>query len=225
MEATESYRPFYEHEADFYPISAQEEPAYVHRRNLVRRLLPRDVGPAIFDAGCADGAMCADLAAWTRAQVVGMDIAWNRTRRARERAARASFLQGDLYRIPFPDGTFPLVVCADLLEHLDDPATAMRELVRVASRYVILTVPYAIRVEKTLCPHCLREYYLYGHQHSFGTEGVERLARDAGASVVRFRHLIPMFECRRYRWFPPLKWLLWGHFKQSGTLGALLRKG
>ena len=33
-----------------------------------------------------------------------------------------------------------------------------------------------------------------------------------------------MFECRRYKWFPPLKWLIWDHFKNSGTLGALLTK-
>ena len=42
--------------------------------------------------------------------------------------------------------------------------------------------------------------------------------------VARFEHVIPMFECRRYKWLPPLKWLLWEHFKDSGTLGALLRK-
>jgi len=42
--------------------------------------------------------------------------------------------------------------------------------------------------------------------------------------VTRFEHVIPMFECRRYKWLPPLKWLIWDHFKDSGTLGALLRK-
>jgi len=50
-------------------------------------------------------------------------------------------------------------------------------------------------------------------------------ARGAGAEVTRFEHVIPMFECRRYKWLPPLKWLIWDHFKDSGTLGALLRKG
>ena len=49
-------------------------------------------------------------------------------------------------------------------------------------------------------------------------------AQAAGADVTRFEHVIPMFECRRYKWFPPLKWLIWDHFKNSGTLGALLQK-
>ena len=116
------------------------------------------------------------------------------------------------------------MVCADLLEHLDHPDRAVKELVRVSNRNVVLSVPYCINIEQTLCPHCLGEYYLYGHQHSFGKEGIERMAREAGASVEKFDHLVPMFECRRYRWFPPLRWLLWDHFKNSGTLGARLRK-
>jgi len=65
----------------------------------------------------------------------------------------------------------------------------------------------------------------FGHQHSFGKQGLSELAERAGARVTRFEHVIPMFECRRYKWFPPLKWLIWGHFKNSGTLGALVQKG
>ena len=75
-----------------------------------------------------------------------------------------------------------------------------------------------------LCPHCGDDYFLYGHQHSFGREGMQKLADAAGAKVERYDHMIPLFECRRYKWFPPLKWLIWGHFKNSGTLGALIEK-
>jgi ubiquinone/menaquinone biosynthesis C-methylase UbiE len=224
MTPPESYRRFYEYEADIYRINPEDEPAFLHRRNLVRRLLPEGVRSPILDAGCGDGAMCDDLVGRTGATVVGVDLSLKRALRGCEGTARAVFAQGNLYRLPFRDDTFPLVLCADLLEHLDDPASAVRELVRVSSRHVLVTVPYRIQVEKTLCPHCLREYFLYGHQHSFGKEGVTAMARDAGATVDRFEHLIPMFECRRYRYFPFLKWLVWGHFKNTGTLGALLLK-
>ena len=112
-----------------------------------------------------------------------------------------------------------------LLEHLDDPKAAMKELARVSSRWILVTVPYCIDIEKTLCPHCGNDYFLYGHQHSFGKDGINELAAAAGARVERFEHLIPLFECRRYKWFPPLKWLVWSHFKNTGTLGALIRVG
>jgi len=223
--ATELYRDFYEHEAEQYRITREAEPAWVHRRNLVRRLLPRRVEGPVLDAGSGDGAMSDDLARTLDVPVIGVELALRRARFAREHHGRASFLLGSIYELPFPDGSFSLVVCADLLEHLDDPGRAVAELVRVSSGHVIVTVPYCIDIETTLCPHCLREYYLYGHQHSFGREGIREMTRACGAGVERFEHLVPMFECRRYRWFPPLKWLVWSHFKDSGTLGARLAKG
>lgn len=224
MTTPDLYRTFYEHEADQYRITAESEPAWIHRRNLVHRLLPRTIDGMILDAGCGDGAMTEDLARHTGAGAIGVDLSLKRARYASTADARASFGLGSIYELPFPDNSFALVICADLLEHLDDPERAVRELVRVSKNQVILTVPYAIRIETTLCPHCLKDYYLYGHQHSFGRDGLTGLATAAGASVETFEHLIPMFECRRYKLFPPLKWLLWSHFKNSGTLGARLRK-
>jgi len=223
MTAPASYREFYEHEADQYRITREAEPAWIHRRNIVHRLLPA-APTTILDAGCGDGAMSADLAQTTGARVVGIDLSTKRAGYARRQFGSARYAIGSLYELPFPDGAFATVVCADLLEHLDDPERAVAELVRVSSGRVVITVPYKIRIETTLCPHCNEEYYLYGHQHSFGREGIERLAHSAGATVDRFEHLIPMFECRRYKWFPPLKWLLHNHFKDTGTLGARLRK-
>jgi ubiquinone/menaquinone biosynthesis C-methylase UbiE len=216
------FREFYEHEADLYVISPEAEPAFRHRRTLVWRLLPRERIARILDVGCGDGSMSADLA--VRARTVGTDLSRQRVLHAAARAPAARFVQSSIYELPFADGSFPLVVCTDLLEHLDEPERAMRELARVSSRWVIVSVPYSITIEKTLCPHCLKSYFLYGHQHSFGREGLVKLADASGLSVERFEHVIPMFECRRYKYFPPLKWLIWGHFRNSGTLGARLAR-
>lgn len=217
------YRDFYEYEADTYAISGEDEEAWTHRRTLVRRLLPKGLTGPILDAGCGDGALSLELERATGvAQVVGMDLSVRRAERARGKIVGVHFASGSIYDLPFPDDAFELVLCTDLLEHLDDPHAAFRELARVSRRYVLISVPYAIRIEKTLCPHCGKDYFLYGHQHSFGRDGVSAMAEQAGSRVVRFEHVIPMFECRRYKWFPPLKWLIWGHFKNSGTLGALV---
>jgi len=223
--APPTYRDFYEYEADTYAIGEESEEAWRHRRTLVRRLLPARVPGAVLDAGCGDGALSRDVAQATGApSVVGLDLSVRRALRAGTKGTGVSFTSGSIYDLPFADGRFELVLCTDLLEHLDDPQRAMNELVRVSRRWVIVSVPYSIRIEKTLCPHCNRDYFLYGHQHSFGREGLERLARTAGARVDRFEHVIPMFECRRYKWFPPLKWLIWSHFRNSGTLGARILK-
>jgi ubiquinone/menaquinone biosynthesis C-methylase UbiE len=220
----ETYREFYEYEADVYPIDAGSEEAFVHRRSLVQRLLPGDLAGPVLDVGCGDGALSAHLAERTGQRVFGSDLARKRAANATRLTGTQRFSQASAYELPFRDGAFALVLCTDLLEHLDDPERAMRELVRVSARWILVSVPWSITIEKTLCPHCRKDYFLYGHQHSFGKQGIERIAGAAGARVERFEHLVPMFECRRYKWFPPLKWLIWSHFKDTGTLGALIRK-
>jgi ubiquinone/menaquinone biosynthesis C-methylase UbiE len=222
--ATRDWRAFYEYEADTYAITPEAEPAFRHRRTLVRRLLPSEAPARILDVGCGDGSLARDLSERTGAAVTMADLSWRRVERARGALPGGAAAQASIYALPWKERSFDLVVCTDLLEHLDDPTAAMAELVRVSARHVLVSVPNQIAIEKTLCPHCGKDYFLYGHQHSFGREGIVRMAERAGARVVRFEHVIPMFECRRYKWCPPLKWLIWDHFKHSGTLGALIRR-
>ncbi|MBL8862946.1 MAG: class I SAM-dependent methyltransferase [Planctomycetes bacterium] len=225
MDSAETYRDFYEFEAHHYRTTPEEEESWKHRRTLVHRLLPADAVTSVLDVGCGDGALAEDLGDRYGCPVLGIDLAAGRTAYARSRSRHARFAQASVYALPFPDQAFDLVTCTDLLEHLDDPTRAMQELVRVARRAVIVTVPYKIQIEKTLCTHCGKDYFLYGHQHSFGEHGLRDLARAAGARATRFEHVIPMFECRRYKWFPPLKWLIWDHFKDTGTLGVRVERG
>jgi SAM-dependent methyltransferase len=51
------------------------------------------------------------------------------------------FLHGDAECLPFRDGQFDLVVCVEVLEHLRDPVAGLRELARVTSRHLLLSVP------------------------------------------------------------------------------------
>jgi SAM-dependent methyltransferase len=44
-------------------------------------------------------------------------------------------------KLPFPDRTFHAVVCSDVLEHLNNLHQIFGELVRVADRYLILSLP------------------------------------------------------------------------------------
>lgn len=222
----DALRDFYEYEADVYLIDQETEVAWKHRRDLVVRMLPKEPIDAFLDVGCGDGALSRELHAhYDAPRAFGCDLSLKRVLRAGADKLAVRFTGASTYELPFATDAVPLVVCTDLLEHLDEPEAAFKELARVSSKWVLVTVPYCIDIEKTLCPHCGKDYFLYGHQHSFGTEGMQKLADAAGAKVERFDHMIPLFECRRYKWFPPLKWLLWGHFKNTGTLGALFRVG
>lgn len=49
------------------------------------------------------------------------------------------FVVGDIFELPFADKSFDFVICAHVLEHLDDPAKAAAELSRVARRGYVET--------------------------------------------------------------------------------------
>ena len=52
-----------------------------------------------------------------------------------------AYLHADAQRLPFANSTFDLVVCVEVLEHLPDPRAGLRELARVGSRHLLLSVP------------------------------------------------------------------------------------
>lgn len=50
-------------------------------------------------------------------------------------------IQGDIYSLPYKVKLFDLVVCTEVLEHLEYPKKALLELMRVSKKYVLLSVP------------------------------------------------------------------------------------
>ncbi|MDO8639379.1 MAG: class I SAM-dependent methyltransferase, partial [bacterium] len=49
--------------------------------------------------------------------------------------------KGDIYKLPYKENFFDLIICSEVLEHLDDPKKALNELKRVSKKYLLLSVP------------------------------------------------------------------------------------
>ena len=68
-------------------------------------------------------------------RIAGVDISIGMLTRAaanlRAAGVAADLRHADARRLPFPDATFDLVVSAHMLEHLDEPEAALREMARV----------------------------------------------------------------------------------------------
>ena len=91
-------------------------------------------GAAVLDLGCAGGFM-AEAIADRGAAVTGIDPAADAVAAARahaEATGRAiTYDTGVGEALPYPDATFDIVVCVDVLEHVSDLAQVLAEVARV----------------------------------------------------------------------------------------------
>jgi SAM-dependent methyltransferase len=118
-------------------------------------------GPAsVLDAGCGTGGLIARLAPrhrawnWTALDVSELAVSYAQQRLAGHQASSgtsemasklrlASVHLGSVTALPFADQAFDAIVSADVLYHVDDDETALREFMRVLrpGGFVVLNVP------------------------------------------------------------------------------------
>lgn len=98
----------------------------------------------VLDAGCGEGVVTERMARLLpSARVVGMDVQDSglASQWTHRRAPNLSFRIGSAYALPYRDDAFDLVCAIEVLEHLERPEIALTELVRVARRAVVVSVP------------------------------------------------------------------------------------
>ncbi|MBA3336768.1 MAG: class I SAM-dependent methyltransferase [Chloroflexia bacterium] len=120
---------------------------------LQRRLIDRfhrrvtaqiaDLAPqSLLDAGCGEGFVAGLLLRQRQGlALTAFDFNPDAVRLAQARNPSGAFLTATIFDLPFAANAFDVVCCFEVLEHLREPAGALRELVRVARRAVVLSVP------------------------------------------------------------------------------------
>ena len=99
------------------------------------------VGKAVLDAGCGVGGFVDYLSrrgyAATGLEKHDMFLAVGR-----EKGFLGDFVQCDLSStLPFRDGAFDTTICLDVLEHVENDVHAVRELIRVTRKRLVVAVP------------------------------------------------------------------------------------
>jgi len=115
---------------------------------------------AVLDAGCGVGYGSAMLARAGANEVVGLDLSAKAVAAASAAApANASFVAGDVHALPFEARRFELVVCFEVIEHVDAQDDVIAELARVLAPGGVLAISSPNRdVYPAGNPHHLHEY-------------------------------------------------------------------
>lgn len=94
------------------------------------------------DAGCGEGETIARLGHLWDGPTTAIDIEQHCVDRVRARLPGAKAQRGSVTAMGFAENAFDLVLCLEVLEHVDGPDHAVRELARVAARDLVVSVPY-----------------------------------------------------------------------------------
>jgi 2-polyprenyl-3-methyl-5-hydroxy-6-metoxy-1,4-benzoquinol methylase len=106
---------------------------------LLRAAEPRRV----LEVGCGEGFSTARLRELLPAQtsLEACDVEHRLVAAARQRNPGVAIHQESIYDTARESGGWDLVVCMEVLEHLDRPEDALKQLVRLSSRWLLVSVP------------------------------------------------------------------------------------
>ncbi len=156
---------------------------YRGRRRVLRAQLDRlpiPPGARLLDAGCGSGRTLDELA--RRGRVSGVDTSPEAVAAARRRGHR-DVRVARVEHLPFPDGTFDLVTCLDVVEHTPDDRATLAELRRV-------TRPGGLLVVTVPAYQALWSWHDVVNRHfrRYDSASLRAAAREAGWDVVRDTH-------------------------------------
>lgn len=136
--------------ADYYDHYWSHEELVVGGNQVgpaVQAILADVVGAdsACLEVGCGPGSTVGTWAASCAESYVGVDVSQPAVEKARGLGLDARVIE-DATALPFEDGSFDVVFCLEVLEHLFDPASALTEMKRVlrAGASLVVTVPNVV---------------------------------------------------------------------------------
>ena len=126
-------------------------------------------GDTALDIGARDGHYSRLLTARFQ-RVVALDL-------TKPDISDVECVAGDVTRLQFPDKSFEVVLCAEVLEHIPNVRAAAREIARVATKRVVIGVPYRqdLRCGRHTCQHCGHINPAWGHVNSFDEQALTAL--------------------------------------------------
>ncbi len=110
--------------------------------NQLTSLVQKTDASSILDVGCGEGFTLKKLKdKGIKAKMEGVENSKEAIGIAKKIHPDLKIKYGSIYKLPHKRDSFDLIICTEVLEHLENPKKAMLELKRVTKKYCILSVP------------------------------------------------------------------------------------
>jgi trans-aconitate methyltransferase len=170
-------KDYYEHAWSQWDDMKSFGPGSRHVRRLIFKMLRGIQFSSYLDAGCGAGTLLWDIhKRYPSVDISGVEYADSGVEIAKQKNPNAKVYQLDLEKDALPE-TFDLVTCVDVLEHILDDISAIRNLRKMTAKYLLVVVPTGPLFEQ--------ERINVGHVHGYSRQEVNHKLEDVGFTLLR----------------------------------------
>jgi len=151
-------------------------PAPFHRRRMICNVVQSIAPNSVLDVGCGNGALLGQLRKKKPVSCTGVDLSEAVLALNRSRFPHVQFHLLDISKAAL-ESTFEVVICSEVLEHIDDVQSALRNLRKMCTGYLLITVPRGpvFPIDKAM-----------GHVRHFTKESLGSLLKSHGLEILSF---------------------------------------
>lgn len=152
------------------------------RIDSIINLIP-DNCDSLLEVGCGDGRILNQIKDNYKT-IYGIDISKEAIKNVEVPTKLA-----DASELPFPDNSFDIVLCCEVLEHIpyETYQKSLKELERVAKKYIIISVPNNenLKLKQVTCPICRCIFNPYRHLRKYNSEDLDILFSKFKPEIIR----------------------------------------
>jgi ubiquinone/menaquinone biosynthesis C-methylase UbiE len=147
----------------------------------------------VLEIGCASGWLLSRISKrFSAAKCVGIDIDTSLVAYGSKLYPNLKLSVGDAHRLPFPPRAFDIIVCAEVLEHLENPSQVLKEMNRVLkpNGHLVLEIDtnnLLFRTAWFVWTRFKGRIWKGAHLHSFKDQELKKLFHKSGFIVMEKR--------------------------------------
>ena len=99
---------------------------------------------SVLDVGSGEGIASEMIRKNVTENIDMLDVSIDNLKIAKNYNIKSNIICGSIYNLPFHDNAYDTIMCLEVLEHLEEPEKALKEIKRVSRSYAIISVPYTL---------------------------------------------------------------------------------
>lgn len=113
----------------------------IYYKTFLKELKKLDI-KSVLDVGCGEGFILNKLRKENIGSLwEGIDYSKDAIEIGKKIHPYLNLKQESIYDSKYRDNSFDLVICTEVLEHLEDPSKALKEVLKISKKFVLLSVP------------------------------------------------------------------------------------